>query len=212
MFYITLHCSNTKSYYQSIIHVVGPPLVSPLLYSSYPEQQYDEILRVLDYATSVELPVLMGDFNHGPVVPGGVMSTLPFHYGLMTARGFYSPYVLQDGRCTWCLENAQAVAFFPANTILDHIYITTNTQERVKSVEVHTSLCCDPCSSVILLCVCICVMCTLVYVDPIHVRKVYLCSNVVIQASNICHLIGFPQNYMVMFEWYTKPYTSQLNS
>ena len=120
---------------------MGPPLVFPLLYSSYAEQQYDEVLRALDYATSVDVPVLMGDFNNGPAVPGGVSWVLPFHYGVLAARGFYSPYVLRDGRCTWCLENAQAVVFFPGSFILDNIFITTNTRDRVRSVEVYIVVC-----------------------------------------------------------------------
>ena len=117
-------------------HTVGPPTVFPLMYSSYAEQQYDEVLRVIDFATSVDVPVIMGDFNHGPAAPGGITWDLPIHYGLMNARGFYSPYVLQDGRCTWCVENAQAASFLPVNLIIDHIYITTNAMDRVKSVEV----------------------------------------------------------------------------
>ena len=117
-------------------HSVGPPFVSPLMYSSYAEQHYDEVLRVIDFATSVDVPVIMGDFNHGPAAPGGITWDFPLHYGLMTARGFYSPYVLLDGRCVWCLENAQAASSFPFNFIVDHIYITTNTMERVRSVEV----------------------------------------------------------------------------
>ena len=99
------------------------------------------MLSVIDFATSVDVPVLMGDFNHGPAAPGGITWDYPFYYGLMTARGFYSPYVLRDGRCTWCLENAQAASFLPFNYIIDHIYITTNTMDRVRSVEVHGVLC-----------------------------------------------------------------------
>lgn len=114
---------------------VGPPLVFPFLYSSYAEQQYDEVLKLFNFATKMTVPVLMGDFNHGPAAPGGIMWDLPLHYGLMNAQGFYSPYVLRDGRCTLCVENAQAV--FPASFIVDHIYTTTNTMDRVRSVEVH---------------------------------------------------------------------------
>jgi len=122
--------------YMYTLHAVGPPTVFPLMYSCYAEQQYDEVLRVIDFATSVDVPVLKGDFNHGPAVPGETTWRLPFHYGLMNARGFYSPYILRDGRCTWCLENAQAAVFEQSNLIFDHIYITTNTMERVRSVEV----------------------------------------------------------------------------
>jgi len=122
--------------YNNIPHTVGSPVVFPPLYTSYTEQQYDEVLRVFGLATNMDVPVLMGDFNHGPAVPGKTTWRLPFHYGLMNARGFYSPYVLGDGRCTWCVENAQAALFEPSNLIFDHIYITTNTMERVRSVEV----------------------------------------------------------------------------
>ena len=57
------------------------------------------------------------------------MSDFPFYYGLMSARGFVSPYVLKDGRCTFCADNPLNI--FPDNMILDHIYITTDTTERV---------------------------------------------------------------------------------
>lgn len=115
---------------------VGPPIVSPLLYSSSDQQQYDEILTLFDVVTSSETPILMGDLNNGPASPGENFAwELPFHYGLIAARGFVSPYVLRDGRCTFCVDNPNVN--FESNIAIDHIYLTTNTYEgRVISAEV----------------------------------------------------------------------------
>ena len=49
---------------------VGPPIVVPLLYSSYPEQHGAEVLKLFEVVQTMEVPVLMGDFNHGPASPG----------------------------------------------------------------------------------------------------------------------------------------------
>ena len=65
------------------------------------------------------------------------MSLYPFHYGLVNARGFVSPYVLKDGRCTFCADNALNL-LFPVSQIVDHIYITTDTTERVVFAKVAT--------------------------------------------------------------------------
>ena len=78
----------------------------------------------------------MGDFNHGPASPGMTWKA-PFHYGLMNARGFVSPYVLYNGRCTFCGTNPLvARQGFIGDRIIDHIYVTTNTLKRVKAVKV----------------------------------------------------------------------------
>ena len=111
--------------------IVGPPVVSPFLYTTHAEQQYDELTQLLERVVNMDIPILMGGFNHGPASPGGITWELPFHYGLMNARGLISPYVINDGRCTWCLENPVSSASFPFNLIIDHIYITTDTINRV---------------------------------------------------------------------------------
>ena len=79
------YCYGHCVYKRYTLHAVGLPIVSPPLYSSFAEQQYNEVLRVIDFATSVDVPVLMGDFNHGPAAPGEIIWRLPFHYGLMNA-------------------------------------------------------------------------------------------------------------------------------
>ena len=58
----------------------------------------------------------------------------PFYYGLMNARGFVSPYILKDGRCTACIDNH--LRNTNIDELVDHIYITTDTTERVRSAEV----------------------------------------------------------------------------
>ena len=109
--------------------------MSPLLYQNYDEQQYDEISTIFQSITK-DMPILMGDFNHGPASPGGITWELPFHYGLMTARGLFSPYVFEDGRCTFCSTNP--TTNFPSDIVIDHIYLPTNMKERVVSSRVST--------------------------------------------------------------------------
>lgn len=104
---------------------VGPPVVTPFLYSNYDTQQYNELLTIFDLATTKQTPILMGDFNNGPAAAGKGWE-FPFHYGLISARGFVSPYVLEDGRCTFCNENPSvALGDFPLDLNVDHIYLTT---------------------------------------------------------------------------------------
>ena len=110
-------------------------MVSPLLYASYDEQQYDELLTLFELITSKDTPILIGDINSGPASPGNRWQ-LPLHYGLINARGLVSPYVLEDGRCTVCNENPSTSDEQPDNNV-DHIYIPTNTYKgRVISSKV----------------------------------------------------------------------------
>ena len=44
--------------------------MEPLLYDSYPEQHRDEILKLFEVIETMEVPIIMGDFNHGPGGPG----------------------------------------------------------------------------------------------------------------------------------------------
>ena len=119
----------TQFFINLFIYLDGPPIVSPLLYTNYEEQQYTEVLTLLELAVTKETPILMGDFNNGPGSPGHVWSN-PFHYSLITARGLVSPYVLKDGRCTSCGDNpSRVVSGFRENRSLDHIYITTDAYE-----------------------------------------------------------------------------------
>ena len=112
--------------YKVWYYIVGPPATTPLRYSNYDEQQYDELRNLLEVINTKDTPILLGDLNHSPASPG-INWCLPFHYGLLNARGLVSPYVLEDGRCTFCSENL----------ILDHIYIETNSYRgRVLSTQV----------------------------------------------------------------------------
>ena len=114
-------------------------MVSPLLYRSYEEQQYAEITTLFPLVFAKDMPILLGDFNHGPASPGNITWEVPFLYGLMNARGFYSPYVFGDGRCTFCTSNP-TTAPFHFDVIIDHIYLPTNMKERVTSTRVSRSL------------------------------------------------------------------------
>ena len=64
-------------YYACFFAAVGPPIVIPLLYNSYSEQHADEIMKLFEVIQTMDVPVLMGDFNHGPASPGqGIDCTL----------------------------------------------------------------------------------------------------------------------------------------
>lgn len=118
---------------------VGPPVVSPFLYSNYDAQQYDEITALFRFLVGKDMPILMGDFNNGPASPGHNISwEQPFLYGLITARGLVSPYLTEDGRCTWCASNPSVAASgSTVNVVIDHIYVPTNTiKARVVSSKV----------------------------------------------------------------------------
>lgn len=121
---------------------MGPPV--PLQFPSYEEQHYYEIQTLFEKIDNAEIPILMGDFNHGPASSQNVVYELPFHYGLMTARGFVSPYILCDGRCTFCADNPiLALRGITISTAIDHIYLSTDLHKgRVISSEVCVSFNC----------------------------------------------------------------------
>lgn len=119
---------------------VGPPFVSPFLYSSYAEQQYEELVTLLDAAATTDSSILLGDFNHGPSVAtpsqtgvSSIIYELPFNYGYVNARGYYSPFVILDSRCTICSENP-AVSL--TSKIVDHIYVPVTSSGRVVATKV----------------------------------------------------------------------------
>ena len=120
------------------IPVVGPPVVTPALYKNYDQQQYAELMTLFEVITGKDTPILVGDMNNGPASPGNTWE-LPFHYGLINARGLVSPYVLEDGRCTFCADNPPNVlAGFQSSVLIDHIYVTTDSYKgRVISSEVY---------------------------------------------------------------------------
>ena len=111
--------------------------MSPLRYSNYDEQQYDELRTLLEVINTKDTPILLGDLNSSPA-SAGISWILPFHHGLINARGLVSPYVLDDGRCTFCASENPAVAMFTQmDTIVDHIFIeTSDFRGRVVSSEV----------------------------------------------------------------------------
>ena len=108
------------------------------------EQQYDEILNILAIARSMRVPILMGDMNTGPAIPGGVVWEIPLNYGLISAHGFINPYLGKISQCTWCVQNARAAAVFPNNLIIDHVFITLDSFSRAVSAEVNAELGCVP--------------------------------------------------------------------
>ncbi len=103
--------------------LVGPP--APQQYTNYEEQHFTEIMTLFTQLNGIDTPILMGDFNHGPASPReNIIYEFPFQYGLMIARGFVSPYVLHDGRCTFCSDNpAVAITNYQFNLIVDHVYL-----------------------------------------------------------------------------------------
>lgn len=83
----------------------------------------------------VEDVVLLGDFNHGPAIPG-VQWQAPLLYGLMTANGYFSANVLWCGHCTYCLENSLASSLTVSDKIIDHIYLPVCKRSTVVRVDV----------------------------------------------------------------------------
>ena len=78
----------------------------------------------------------MGDFNNGPT-SSQLNWIYPFHHGLITARGFVSPYYLLDGRCTFCADNNIVASYGSSeNELVDHIWTTTVAFRKVKYVKV----------------------------------------------------------------------------
>ena len=88
----------------------------------------------------MDSPIIIGDMNHGPALSGNITWFFPIHYGLVNAHGFVSPYITEDGRCTWCLDNPAARASLPYNQVVDHIYITDSSSKRLVNVKVHTQV------------------------------------------------------------------------
>ena len=87
-------------------------------------------------ALDMDAPIIIGDMNHGPALSGNITWAFPFDYGLMNSYGFVSPYVTEDGRCTWCLDNTVARANLPYNQVVDHISITVSSSKRLVNVKV----------------------------------------------------------------------------
>ena len=108
-------------------NLVGPPF--PPQYSSYDEQQYYEILTIFDQLNGVVAPIVMGQFNHGPLSPREHIAPMfPFHHGLMSAGGFVSPYVLLDGRCTSCADNLEMSQSYISG-MMDHEFLRPDSLE-----------------------------------------------------------------------------------
>ena len=121
-------------------------MISPPLYSNYDEQQHDELLTLFELAAAKHTPILMGDFNNGPAYPSNNNTgQLPSHYNLLQVKGFASPYVLEDGRCTFCSSNNPSVSLsgFESDVTIDHIYLATEKLDRVISSKVYNKYIAD---------------------------------------------------------------------
>ena len=116
----------------------GPPITSPLLYSSYEDQQRDEIGKMLAAVGGFQELILMGDFNTGPA-SSQTTAVSPSLYNLIISEGFVSPFFLLDGRCTSCEDNIlRILTGATGNLLLDHIFTITAISNNVQSVNVRT--------------------------------------------------------------------------
>lgn len=124
---------------------VGPPYLLLPRFSSYQEQQLSELIILLQAAEGLMMPViLVGDFNHGPSLASrGIEPELAASYEWMDSRGFVCAYVMNNGSCTWCADNAlTSHADCNADTaIVDHVYVRKGFLDRVKFVKVWISIC-----------------------------------------------------------------------
>ena len=112
-----------------LFYTVGPPQ-----FGHYAGQQANEIKVMHKFAQRNSNFVLLGDFNHGPALPG-ITWELPLNYGLMTAQGLLSVTVTFCGQCTYCSDNILAAGNqYPL--LLDHIYIPANQITSIKKVDV----------------------------------------------------------------------------
>ena len=122
---IHMHITRKRFFY-----TVGPPQ-----FGHYAGQQANEIKVMHKFVQRNGNFVLLGDFNHGPALPG-IAWELPLNYGLMTAQGLLSATVTFCGQCTYCSDNILAAADQCPHLLIDHIYIPANQITSVKKVEV----------------------------------------------------------------------------
>ena len=111
-------------------YAVGPPQ-----FGHYSGQQTNEIKVMHKIVEKSSHLILLGDFNHGPALPG-MGWELPLNYGLMTAQGLLSLTVTFCGQCTYCNDNILAAGDQYPHLLIDHIYIPANQIASVKNVEV----------------------------------------------------------------------------
>ncbi len=66
--------------------------------------------------------VLLGDFNTGPALGGGIAAELPANWDKVTAAGFSDPNVDQDAPfCTWCVDNT--LSEDSSDRAIDHVAV-----------------------------------------------------------------------------------------
>ena len=97
--------------------------------SSYEEEQAQQITTLLAWMEDrigTEPAALLGDFNTGPELSGGITAELPANWQLLVDAGWADANVDQaDPFCTWCPDNTlQSGA--DAKTI-DHILLRNST-------------------------------------------------------------------------------------
>lgn len=88
-------------------------------------------------AEEINNVVLLGDFNHGPEIPGG-QAEAPSNYNLMVSTGMFSATVSRLNCCTYCEDNTLLVNETRTNLIIDHIYLHSSSKSAV--VEVNVSI------------------------------------------------------------------------
>lgn len=108
-------------------------------YASWEAEQAAQIAELRTFAASVrgETPqVVLGDFNTGPELPGGIAAEVPANYTLLKGSGndvWYSIMAeVATPLCTWCSDN-------PLNTesttnLIDHVWLAGINWGNYKAV------------------------------------------------------------------------------
>lgn len=134
---IALHATTTTQRGQ-LLSVVCTHLTAVLpgvnysgSYASWEAEQAAQIAELRTFAASVrgETPqVVLGDFNTGPELPGGIAAEVPANYALLKGTGsdvWYSIMAeVATPLCSWCADN-------PLNTesttnLIDHVWLAGN--------------------------------------------------------------------------------------
>ncbi len=110
-------------------------LAGPPQFSSYDEQHANEVRVIHRTVEGTNDAILLGDFNHGPPLPGCV-ADFPQNYRLLTSGGFFSATVQHLGLCTFCADNLWLKDEVRTDLVLDHIYLHPSKQTSVVRVDV----------------------------------------------------------------------------
>ncbi|XP_069134739.1 uncharacterized protein [Argopecten irradians] len=126
----TVFCSHSTSNSNTLYY--EPNLKD--VYASLAEQNLADSRKLTTAANLVDRPVIAGDLNMGPSIPGqDVGAEFPDSYNHFLSEGFTSPYVDLARNCTFCASNP-LTGDWETNEVLDHVMIRDHTVISSKRV------------------------------------------------------------------------------